>query len=64
MTRTTLLALAVATATAQAAHAQQCGGRTFDQVIDDCDAAFPGINPLIVSARGWCYLIGGSTCLF
>lgn len=63
MTRTKLLAIAVAALTAQAAHAQSCsGGRTYDQVIADCDTAFPGIG-LITSARGWCYLIGGATCL-
>ena len=63
MTRTRLLALALALGTAQAAHAEACsGGRTYDQVIADCDTAFPGFG-LIMSARGWCYIIGAATCV-
>ena len=64
MTRTTLLAIVLAAATAQAAHAQRCsGGRSYDQIIADCDTAFPGYG-LIMSARGWCYIIGAGTCVF
>lgn len=59
-----LLAIAAAASAAQAVHAQSCsGGRTFDEVIAACDAAFSGYNPIIISARGWCYLINGATCV-
>lgn len=59
-----LLAIATAATAAQAVHAQSCsGGRTYDEVIAACDAAFTGINPLIISARGWCYLVNGATCV-
>jgi len=65
MTRTKLLLAAMVLAsTAQAVHAQSCsGGRTIEQVIAACDAAFTGINPIIMSARGWCYIINGASCL-
>ncbi|HET9003403.1 MAG TPA: hypothetical protein VFN39_05320 [Gemmatimonadaceae bacterium] len=59
-----LLAIATAVTAAQAVHAQSCnGGRTFDEVIAACDEAFTGYNPLIMSARGWCYIVNGATCL-
>lgn len=63
MTSTKLLLAAVAlAATAEAAGAQCSGGRTSDQVIADCDAAFPSTNPLVLSARGWCYIINSFGC--
>ena len=59
-----LLVLAVAASTAQAVHAQSCsGGRTIEELIAACDAAFTGYNPIIVSARGWCYLVNGASCV-
>jgi len=65
MTRMKLLLAAIALAsTAQAVHAQSCsGGHTYDEMIAACDSAFGGFNPLIISARGWCYLINGATCV-
>ena len=63
MTSTTLLLAAVTlAATAEAAGAQCSGGRTPDQVIADCDAAFPSTNPFVISARGWCYVINSFGC--
>jgi hypothetical protein len=64
MTRIKLLVAIATTATAaQAVHAQSCsGGRTSDQVIADCDSAFPGTNPFVLSARGWCYIINSFSC--
>ncbi|HWE43602.1 MAG TPA: hypothetical protein VG432_13920 [Gemmatimonadaceae bacterium] len=59
-----LLAVAIAATTAQAVRAQSCsGGRTYDEVIAACDDAFSGYNVLIVSARGWCYIVNGAACL-
>ena len=59
-----LLAITAAATAAQAVHAQSCsGGRTYDEVIAACDAAFTGFNPIIMSARGWCYVINGATCV-
>jgi hypothetical protein len=59
-----LLALSAAASAAPVVHAQSCnGGRTYDEVIAACDAAFTGFNPFITSARGWCYLINGATCV-
>ena len=59
-----LLAIAAAASAAQAVHAQSCsGGRTYADAIAACDAAFSGFNPLIISARGWCYLVNGASCI-
>jgi hypothetical protein len=63
MTRTKLFLAAAALVGVQAAHAQSCGSRTIDEIISSCDAAFPGYNPIIMSARGWCYVINGASCL-
>ena len=57
-----LLAAAMLAATAVTARAQCSGGRTSDQVIADCDAAFPSSNPFVASARGWCYIINSFSC--
>lgn len=63
MTSTRLLLAAVLLATAaKTADAQCSGGRTPDQVIADCDAAFPSTNPFVISARGWCYIINSFGC--
>ena len=59
-----LLAIAAMASAARVVDAQSCnGGRTYDEVIAACDAAFTGFNPIIMSARGWCYLVNGATCL-
>ena len=63
MIRTKLILAAAAVAGVQAAHAQTCGSRSLDEIIASCDAAFPGYNPITVSARGWCYIINGASCL-
>ena len=64
MIRTKLiLTAATVAAGVQAAHAQTCGSRSLDEIIASCDAAFPGYNPIVMSARGWCYIINGASCL-
>jgi hypothetical protein len=64
MIRTKLILAATAVAAGgQVAHAQTCGSRSLDEIIASCDAAFPGYNPIIMSARGWCYIINGASCL-
>jgi hypothetical protein len=64
MIRTKLfLAAAAVAAGVQTVHAQSCGSRTLDEIIASCDEAFPGYNPIILSARGWCYVINGASCL-
>jgi len=64
MTHTKLvLAMAMLATAAQPALAQRCGSRSLDEIITSCDDAFPGYNPIIMSARGWCYLINGASCL-
>jgi hypothetical protein len=64
MTRTKLvLAAAMLAAAVRPAVAQRCGSRSLDEIVASCDAAFPGYNPIIMSARGWCYLINGASCV-
>ena len=64
MTRTKLvLAMATLATAIPSARAQSCGSRSLDEIVASCDAAFPGYNPIIMSARGWCYLINGASCL-
>ena len=63
MIRTKLVLAATALVAVPAAHAQSCGSRTLSEIISSCDAAFPGYNPIIMSARGWCYVINGASCL-
>jgi len=59
MIRTKLvLAAALIAVGARTAQAQRC--QTLEQVIAACDAQFSSNNILIVSARGWCYLIGSA----
>jgi hypothetical protein len=63
MRRMTLLLSAAALAvSARGATAQSCVGRTVDEIIASCDAAFTGSGPLSMSARGWCYLYNLAGC--
>ncbi|MFL5563311.1 MAG: hypothetical protein ACJ79K_17740 [Gemmatimonadaceae bacterium] len=55
ISRKLILAAALVAASSEAASAQRC--RTLDQVLASCDAAFSGNNPIVVSERGWCYLL-------
>jgi hypothetical protein len=64
MTRTKLLLIAATVAAGvETAHAQRCGSRSLDEIIASCDEAFPSLNPIIMSARGWCYILNGASCL-
>lgn len=60
--RKLLLAALAAAATAPALRAD-CDVGAVEQSIAACDAAFPGSNFLILSARGYCYLINGGACV-
>lgn len=63
MTRNNLLlALVVASAAATPAHAGSCASRALQEVVATCDAAFDGDGLIIMSARGWCYILNGARC--
>jgi hypothetical protein len=63
MTRWKLMLATTAVAlTATSARADGCSGRTIDQIITACDAAFDGGGVLFMSARGWCYMINAAQC--
>jgi hypothetical protein len=34
-----------------------------DEVIAGCDRAIPGSNPISLTLRGYCYLLGSANCV-
>ncbi|NUQ20841.1 MAG: hypothetical protein HOQ09_07755 [Gemmatimonadaceae bacterium] len=60
--RRILLAAFAVAATAPVLRAD-CDVGVVEQAIAACDAAFPGSNFLILSARGYCYVINGGACV-
>ena len=54
-----LVSLSALAATPRATRADDC----LSDAVADCDVAFPSRYPVLIVARGWCYLARVSMCL-
>jgi hypothetical protein len=57
-----MLAMTALALTATTARADSCSGRSIEEIVAACDAAFDGGGLLFMSARGWCYMMNGARC--
>ena len=55
----TLASLSALVATPHPARADDC----LSDAVADCDVAFPSRYPVLIVARGWCYLARVSMCM-